>query len=89
MKKIIISVFLLALVIEASFCISSESKISDDPNDVDYILYTRRGSPFNFKIADVNAQELLEHGFDPTKLTKIITHGWVQSGEEYCQERSY
>ena len=59
-------------------------KISDDPNDVDYTLFTRRGSPFQFKI-DVDPQEILDHGFDPSKFTKIVTHGWVQSGEEYCK----
>ena len=61
-----------------------ETKISDDPYDVDYTLYTRRANPFRFKI-DVNPQDLLDNGFDISKLTKIITHGWVQDGDEYCK----
>ena len=61
-----------------------ESSTFVDPNDVEYILSTNRGGPFTFKI-DVNPQELLDHGFDPKKLTKIIVHGWlIDAQEEYC-----
>ena len=59
-------------------------KISDNPYDVYYTLYTRRANPFRFKI-DVNPQDLLDNGFDISKSTKIITHGWVQDGDEYCK----
>ena len=71
-------------IIKLSFGNSVETKISDDPYDVDYTLYTRRANPFRFKI-DVNPQDLLDNGFDISKLTKIITHGWVQDGDEYCK----
>ena len=57
---------------------------SGDPYDVEYILFTNRGNPFNFNI-DVNPQNLLDHGFDPQKMTKIIVHGWlIDAQEEYC-----
>ena len=57
---------------------------SGDPYDVEYILFTNRGDPFNFNI-DVNPQNLLDHGFDPQKMTKIIVHGWlIDAQEEYC-----
>merc|ERR1712109_2717 len=89
MKKVqmlIKTILILSIlsVVKSSQSDSVESKISDDPNDVDYTLFTRRGSPFQFKI-DVDPQEILNHGFDPSKFTKIVTHGWVQSGEEYCK----
>jgi len=71
-------------IIKLSFGNSVETKISDDPYDVDYTLYTRRANPFRFKI-DVNPQDLLDNGFDISKSTKIITHGWVQDGDEYCK----
>jgi hypothetical protein len=74
----------LVSIIRLCFGNSVETKISDDPYDVDYILYTRRASPFRFRI-DVNPQDLLDNGFDVSKLTKIITHGWVQDGEDYCK----
>ena len=58
--------------------------LSGDPYDVEYILFTNRGDPFNFNI-DVNPQNLLDHGFDPQKMTKIIVHGWlIDAQEEYC-----
>merc|ERR1712156_1184406 len=89
MKKVQMSIktiltLSILTVVKSSQSDSVESKISDDPNDVDYTLFTRRGSPFQFKI-DVDPQEILSHGFDPSKFTKIVTHGWVQSGEEYCK----
>ena len=60
---------------------STASNLTDD---VEFILSTNRGGPFTFKM-DVNPQELIDHGFDPKKLTKIIVHGWnVDAQEEYC-----
>ena len=65
------------LVVPQCFGRNIDSELSSDPyNDVEYVLYTNRNTPYNFRV-DVDPQKLLENGFDPSKLTKIIVHGWV------------
>ena len=61
------------------------SKISDDLNDIDYILFVKDENPFEFKI-DVDPLKLLDHGFNPEHPTKILVHGWVVSGYGFAQE---
>ena len=57
---------------------------SGDPYDVEYNLFTNGRTPFNFNI-DVKPQKLLDHGFDPQKMTKIVVHGWLIDSHEYCR----
>ena len=57
----------------------------NDLDDVDYILNTYGNDPYYFKIP-VSSQELLDHGFDPAHKTVFVAHGWVKSGETYCEE---
>jgi len=56
-----------------------------DLDDVDYILSTFGNENFYFKIP-ISGQELLDHGFNPSNPTAFVVHGWVQSGESYCNE---
>ena len=82
--KTAIVLFLTLLHLKCCMGKHIESRVSGDPYDVEYILFTNRSNPFSFKI-DVNPLELLEHGFDPHKITKIIVHGWViDAQEEFC-----
>ena len=47
------------------------------------ILFNIKGNkPFRFK-PDVNIKKLRRRGFNPHKMTKIVTHGWTND-EKYC-----
>ena len=58
----------------------------NDIDDVDYILNTYGNDPFYFKISGLSGQDLVDHGFNPAHKTAFVVHGWVQSGESYCDE---
>ena len=59
--------------LEASF------RISSDLSKVRFYLYTPEHGSENHWIfkAGVNPQDLLDHGFDPSRPTKFISHGWT------------
>ena len=37
----------------------------------------------DFKFGE-DPQNLLDNGFDPTKPTKFLAHGWTRNGTDFC-----
>ncbi len=63
--------------------------LNDDLNDVDYLLFVKgKEDPFTFKLDSIVPEQLLVHGFDPRKDTKLIAHGWVESGVDHSKRYS-
>ena len=46
---------------------------------VDYILFSPQKDPFKFKI-EVKAKELVENGFNASRDTKVVAHGFLNEG---------
>merc|ERR1711963_102808 len=59
--------------------------ISEDLNDLDLILYTYENPSLTFKL-DSDSQELLNHGFDPNKPTRLLSHGYTDNGPRFCSD---
>ena len=61
---------------------------SDDPNldKVNFMLYTYgRKDPFIFDV-NTDPQLLIQNGFNVTKMTKFVAHGWVATGLEFVPQ---
>ena len=61
---------------------------SDDSNldKVNFMLYTYgRSDPFIFDV-NTDPQLLIQNGFDVTKMTKFVAHGWVATGLEFVPQ---
>ena len=61
---------------------------NDDPNldKVNFMLYTYgRGHPFIFDV-NTDPQLLIQNGFNVTKMTKFVAHGWVATGLEFVPQ---
>ena len=70
--------------------LEKDLKISYNVNDVNFILWTPEYKldhplPFNASAA-VAANNLLEHGFNPERPTKILVHGWTSEGLEFSHD---
>jgi len=59
--------------------------ISQDLNDLDLILYTYGNPSWTFKL-DTDSQELLNNGFDASKPTRLLSHGYTDNGPRFCSE---
>lgn len=60
----------------------ASNKISTDLSKVTFILWTPENgaaNPWVFN-AETDPKELLDHGFDPKRDTKFISHGWNSEG---------
>ena len=59
----------------------------NDLKELQLILYTSEENSFEFKIDDLNlSQKFLNHGFDNDKATKILAHGFWDSGPRFCAD---
>ena len=68
--------------------LESSFRISTDLSKVRFYLYTpEHGAEnhWNFR-AGVDPQELLDHGFDPSRPTKFISHGWTGSAAGWVDD---
>merc|ERR1711976_164306 len=59
--------------------------ISEDLNDLDLILYTYENPSWTFKL-DSDSQDLVNHGFDPNKPTRLLSHGYTDNGPRFCSD---
>ena len=61
---------------------------NDDPNldKVNFMLYTYgQRDPFIFDV-NTDPQLLIQNGFNVTKMTKFVAHGWVATGLEFVPQ---
>lgn len=52
---------------------------------VNYILFSPQKDPFKFKI-EVKAKELVKNGFNASRLTKVVAHGFLNEGDSFCAD---
>ena len=58
-----------------------------DLKELELVLYTSEESAFKFKIDDANlSQKFLDRGFDNYRATKILVHGFADSGPRFCAD---
>ena len=57
----------------------------DDLQTVNFTFYSTKqtGWYWDFKFGE-DLQNLLDNGFDPTKPTKFLAHGWTRNGTDFC-----
>ena len=59
-------------------------------DEMNLLLHTPSQTiPFAFKINDniaAQRQHFLAHGFDPKNPTKIISHGFTDTGTRFCKD---
>ena len=61
--------------------------MDNDFNDMDLLLYTpTKDNPLKFKADSISAEDFLSHGFDGMKTTKILAHGFTDTGTRFCKE---
>lgn len=59
-------------------------------DDVTGFLWTNHyDEAFSFQMNQVTKEDLTNNGFDPSKDTKIIAHGWGQEGLEFGTQFAY
>ena len=85
MQRTRLSKFFAILILLLSFLLNPSQ--ADIESQLDFILHTSNSAPFYFKTS-VDPFTLLHHGFDPDKPTKIIAHGWAESGTFFTSEFS-
>ena len=57
-------------------------------NELDLSLHTPlKSTPLKFKIDEkISAKDFLKHGFNPLNPTKIISHGFTDTGTRFCKD---
>ena len=55
-----------------------------DLQTVNFTFYSTKQTKYlDFNFGE-DPQNLLDNGFDPTKPTKFLAHGWTRNGTDFC-----